>query len=95
MDSLVSVLIPPYVYHADLMLLACFMGNPKMSHKKAAKHVARRLKGSLDEGIFMKPDGSEGLICALRPPSWKFNTSKVWLSLVLANHLIIYKDSLL
>ena len=89
MDSLVTVLIPLLVCHADLMLLACFMENPKISHKKAAKHVVRRLKGSLDEGMFMKPDGSEGLICALRPPSWKFNTSKGWLSLVLADHLIL------
>ena len=34
-----------------------------MSHEKAAKRVVRYLKGTLDEGIIMKPDRSQGLTC--------------------------------
>ena len=43
--------------------LARFSENPKMSHEKAAKRVVRYLKGTLDEGIIMKPDRSQGLTC--------------------------------
>ena len=43
--------------------LACFSEDPKMSHEKAAKRVVRCSKGTLDEGIIVKPDRSEGLTC--------------------------------
>ena len=43
--------------------LARFSENPKMSHEKAAKRVVRYLKGTLDEGMMLKPDHSQGLTC--------------------------------
>ena len=45
--------------------LARFSENPKMSHEKAAKLVMQHFKGTLDEGMIMKPDRSEGLTCCV------------------------------
>ena len=54
----------PEISHA-VHQLARFSQDPKRSHETAAKRVVRCLKSTLNEGIIMKPDKTQGLTCCV------------------------------